>query len=242
MQQFFQSFRTLQVFLISQIASARQIWPTFSSPGSDFCTAATKLQPGLGDALNTCCLCGKFKSLFSRNCVSAEFDEETKMQVPSFSNQFSIVCLLFSHRNTSHTCSGWTWLMPFTKVWSASSFLTLWVQSLSCLFPTHHHVAHLHRFPTLLVFSTHHLLFCQAYADSDVDLFTWGTPITTIALFTILVHLGIETKTWVRMEANVKISFVWMLVQVRTFSRTHPKCTYSLDFNSLQMCWNHRVR
>lgn len=43
----------------------------------------------------------------------------------------------------------------------------------------------------------------QAYADSDVDLFTWGTLITTIALFTILVHLGIETKTWVR----VLISF-----------------------------------
>lgn len=38
----------------------------------------------------------------------------------------------------------------------------------------------------------------QAYADSDVDLFTWGTPITTLALFTILVHLGIETKTWVK--------------------------------------------
>lgn len=48
------------------------------------------------------------------------------------------------------------------------------------------------------------LSFCppcpsQAYADSDVDLFTWGTPITTLALFTILVHLGIETKTWVKM-------------------------------------------
>lgn len=38
----------------------------------------------------------------------------------------------------------------------------------------------------------------QAYADSDVDLFTWGTPITTLALFTILLHLGTETKTWVR--------------------------------------------
>ncbi|KAA0713012.1 putative phospholipid-transporting ATPase VA [Triplophysa tibetana] len=35
-----------------------------------------------------------------------------------------------------------------------------------------------------------------AYVDSDVDLFTWGTPITTLALFTILIHLGIETKTW----------------------------------------------
>ncbi|KAA8589730.1 hypothetical protein FQN60_013095 [Etheostoma spectabile] len=39
-----------------------------------------------------------------------------------------------------------------------------------------------------------------AYADSDVDLFTWGTPITTLALFTILVHLGIETKTWTWMN------------------------------------------
>nr|XP_042133090.1 phospholipid-transporting ATPase VA isoform X2 [Peromyscus maniculatus bairdii] len=35
-----------------------------------------------------------------------------------------------------------------------------------------------------------------AYYDSDVDLFTWGTPVTAIALFTFLLHLGIETKTW----------------------------------------------
>ncbi|XP_058259176.1 phospholipid-transporting ATPase VA isoform X2 [Hemibagrus wyckioides] len=39
-----------------------------------------------------------------------------------------------------------------------------------------------------------------AYADSDVDLFTWGTPITTLALFTILLQLGIETKTWTWMN------------------------------------------
>lgn len=63
-------------------------------------------------------------------------------------------------------------------------------------------------------FSSHLLLFSQAYADSDVDLFTWGTPITTIALFTILVHLGIETKTWVRKEVDVKNSFVCVQVQV----------------------------
>ncbi|KAL0618798.1 putative phospholipid-transporting ATPase VA [Plecturocebus cupreus] len=36
----------------------------------------------------------------------------------------------------------------------------------------------------------------QAYYDSNVDLFTWGTPITTIALLTFLLHLGIETRTW----------------------------------------------
>ncbi|KAF3817944.1 hypothetical protein GH733_014816 [Mirounga leonina] len=36
----------------------------------------------------------------------------------------------------------------------------------------------------------------QACYDSDTDVFTWGTPITAIALFTFLLHLGIETKTW----------------------------------------------
>uniref|UniRef100_A0AAY4DUK9 Phospholipid-transporting ATPase n=1 Tax=Denticeps clupeoides TaxID=299321 RepID=A0AAY4DUK9_9TELE len=46
-----------------------------------------------------------------------------------------------------------------------------------------------------------------AYADSDVDLFTWGTPITTLALFTILLHLGIETKTWVREHTLVILFF-----------------------------------
>ncbi|XP_054829009.1 LOW QUALITY PROTEIN: phospholipid-transporting ATPase VA [Eublepharis macularius] len=34
------------------------------------------------------------------------------------------------------------------------------------------------------------------YYDSDVDIFSWGTPITTLALFTIILHLAIETKTW----------------------------------------------
>ncbi|XP_006861984.1 PREDICTED: probable phospholipid-transporting ATPase VA [Chrysochloris asiatica] len=35
-----------------------------------------------------------------------------------------------------------------------------------------------------------------AYFDSDADMFTWGTPITTVALLTFLLHLSIETKTW----------------------------------------------
>ncbi|XP_060119468.1 phospholipid-transporting ATPase VA-like, partial [Heteronotia binoei] len=34
------------------------------------------------------------------------------------------------------------------------------------------------------------------YYDSDVDIFSWGTPVTTVALFTIILHLAIETKTW----------------------------------------------
>uniref|UniRef100_A0A8C1SGQ8 Phospholipid-transporting ATPase n=1 Tax=Cyprinus carpio TaxID=7962 RepID=A0A8C1SGQ8_CYPCA len=46
-----------------------------------------------------------------------------------------------------------------------------------------------------------------AYVDSDVDLFTWGTPITTLALFTILLHLGIETKTWVTLFFTVALCY-----------------------------------
>uniref|UniRef100_A0A672Q915 Phospholipid-transporting ATPase n=1 Tax=Sinocyclocheilus grahami TaxID=75366 RepID=A0A672Q915_SINGR len=54
-----------------------------------------------------------------------------------------------------------------------------------------------------------------AYVDSDVDLFTWGTPITTLALFTILLHLGIETKTWVSLLRKkmvlCDVEYVYML-------------------------------
>lgn len=35
-----------------------------------------------------------------------------------------------------------------------------------------------------------------AYQDSDIDLFTFGTPLNTISLFTILLHLSIEIKAW----------------------------------------------
>ncbi|XP_076808576.1 phospholipid-transporting ATPase VD-like isoform X3 [Clavelina lepadiformis] len=34
------------------------------------------------------------------------------------------------------------------------------------------------------------------YLDTDVGLIEWGTVITTSAMFVILIHLGIETKTW----------------------------------------------
>uniref|UniRef100_A0A3Q3IRB2 Phospholipid-transporting ATPase n=1 Tax=Monopterus albus TaxID=43700 RepID=A0A3Q3IRB2_MONAL len=36
----------------------------------------------------------------------------------------------------------------------------------------------------------------MAYWNSDVDLFTFGTPLNTISLFTILLHLSIEIKAW----------------------------------------------
>uniref|UniRef100_H3CU53 Phospholipid-transporting ATPase n=1 Tax=Tetraodon nigroviridis TaxID=99883 RepID=H3CU53_TETNG len=35
-----------------------------------------------------------------------------------------------------------------------------------------------------------------AYKDSDIDIFTFGTPINTVSLFTILLHLSIEIKAW----------------------------------------------
>uniref|UniRef100_A0A3Q2DAD7 Phospholipid-transporting ATPase n=1 Tax=Cyprinodon variegatus TaxID=28743 RepID=A0A3Q2DAD7_CYPVA len=35
-----------------------------------------------------------------------------------------------------------------------------------------------------------------AYQGSDVDIFTFGTPLNTTALFTILLHLAIEIKSW----------------------------------------------
>ncbi|XP_041799888.1 phospholipid-transporting ATPase VB [Chelmon rostratus] len=35
-----------------------------------------------------------------------------------------------------------------------------------------------------------------AYRDSDIDVFTFGTPLNTISLFTILLHLSIEIKAW----------------------------------------------
>lgn len=40
----------------------------------------------------------------------------------------------------------------------------------------------------------------QVYRDSDIDLFTFGTPINTVSLFTILLHLSIEIKAWVSPE------------------------------------------
>lgn len=37
----------------------------------------------------------------------------------------------------------------------------------------------------------------QAYQGSDIDIFSFGTPLNTISLFTILLHLSIEIKAWV---------------------------------------------
>ncbi|KAM9358003.1 phospholipid-transporting ATPase VA [Symphorus nematophorus] len=64
-----------------------------------------------------------------------------------------------------------------------------------------------------------------AYADSDVDLFTWGTPITTLALFTILVHLGIETKTWTWMNwLSISFSIALFFTVALCYNASCPTC------------------
>ncbi|XP_071773020.2 phospholipid-transporting ATPase VB isoform X2 [Centroberyx gerrardi] len=52
-----------------------------------------------------------------------------------------------------------------------------------------------------------------AYQDSDIDVFTFGTPLNTVSLFTILLHLSIEIKTWtvvhwVIMLGSVAVYFI----------------------------------
>uniref|UniRef100_A0A8B9U7Q1 Phospholipid-transporting ATPase n=1 Tax=Anas zonorhyncha TaxID=75864 RepID=A0A8B9U7Q1_9AVES len=56
------------------------------------------------------------------------------------------------------------------------------------------------------------------YYDSEVDIFSWGTPITTIALFTIILHLAIETKTWV----SILLFFFVALVYNASCPVCHP--------------------
>ncbi|XP_047231171.1 phospholipid-transporting ATPase VA [Girardinichthys multiradiatus] len=64
-----------------------------------------------------------------------------------------------------------------------------------------------------------------AYTDSDVDLFTWGTPITAIALFTILVHLGIETKTWTWMNwLSIAFSVALFFIVALCYNASCPTC------------------
>uniref|UniRef100_A0A8C4HB51 Phospholipid-transporting ATPase n=1 Tax=Dicentrarchus labrax TaxID=13489 RepID=A0A8C4HB51_DICLA len=64
-----------------------------------------------------------------------------------------------------------------------------------------------------------------AYADSDVDLFTWGTPFTTLALFTILVHLGIETKTWTWMNwLSIAFSIALFFTVALCYNASCPTC------------------
>ncbi len=50
----------------------------------------------------------------------------------------------------------------------------------------------------------------QAYYDSDVGLIEWGTVVTTAAVFVILLHLAIETKTWVSAFDDICLFRGWI--------------------------------
>ncbi|KAF4078777.1 hypothetical protein AMELA_G00185370 [Ameiurus melas] len=64
-----------------------------------------------------------------------------------------------------------------------------------------------------------------AYADSDVDLFSWGTPITTLALLTILLQLGIETKTWTWMNwVSIAFSVGLFFTVALCYNASCPTC------------------
>ncbi|KAM9741456.1 phospholipid-transporting ATPase VB [Menidia menidia] len=60
------------------------------------------------------------------------------------------------------------------------NFLTFWISILDAFYQS------------LVCFFIPYL----AYQDSDIDIFTFGTPLNTISLFTILLHLSIEIKSW----------------------------------------------
>ncbi|XP_073913804.1 phospholipid-transporting ATPase VB isoform X4 [Castor canadensis] len=44
------------------------------------------------------------------------------------------------------------------------------------------------------------------YKDSDIDVFTFGTPVNTISLITILLHQAMEMKTWTIIHGAVLLS------------------------------------
>ncbi|XP_034546675.1 probable phospholipid-transporting ATPase VB [Notolabrus celidotus] len=66
-----------------------------------------------------------------------------------------------------------------------------------------------------------------AYRDSDIDVFTFGTPLNTISLFTILLHLSIEIKAWtwvhwVIMLGSVAVFFIATLAYSGTCITCNP--------------------
>ncbi|XP_029460604.1 probable phospholipid-transporting ATPase VA isoform X2 [Rhinatrema bivittatum] len=64
------------------------------------------------------------------------------------------------------------------------------------------------------------------YFDSDVDVFTWGTPIVTLALFTIMIHLSIETKTWTWFNvASIVFSILLFFSVALIYNSSCPSCS-----------------
>uniref|UniRef100_A0A7N6BNQ9 Phospholipid-transporting ATPase n=1 Tax=Anabas testudineus TaxID=64144 RepID=A0A7N6BNQ9_ANATE len=66
-----------------------------------------------------------------------------------------------------------------------------------------------------------------AYQDTDIDVFTFGTPLNTVSLFTILLHLSIEIKAWtvvhwVTMVGSVALYFIVTLAYSATCVTCNP--------------------
>ncbi|KAM6438904.1 phospholipid-transporting ATPase VA [Rhynochetos jubatus] len=65
----------------------------------------------------------------------------------------------------------------------------------------------------------------ETYYDSEVDIFSWGTPITTIALFTIILHLAIETKTWTFLHwSSCIFSILLFFLVALVYNASCPVC------------------
>ncbi|XP_039630996.1 probable phospholipid-transporting ATPase VB isoform X2 [Polypterus senegalus] len=63
------------------------------------------------------------------------------------------------------------------------------------------------------------------YKDSDIDVFSFGTPINTVAFFTILLHLAIEIKTWTLMHwATMAGSILFYFVVSLAYCATCVTC------------------
>ncbi|XP_054890607.1 phospholipid-transporting ATPase VB [Poeciliopsis prolifica] len=91
------------------------------------------------------------------------------------------------------------------------NFLTFWISILDAFYQS------------LICFFIPYL----AYQDSDVDLFTFGMPLNTAALFTILLHLAIEIKSWtlvhwVIMVGSVALYFIVTLAYTATCVTCNP--------------------
>uniref|UniRef100_A0A8C3VUG9 Phospholipid-transporting ATPase n=1 Tax=Catagonus wagneri TaxID=51154 RepID=A0A8C3VUG9_9CETA len=63
------------------------------------------------------------------------------------------------------------------------------------------------------------------YKDSDIDVFTFGTPINTISLATILLHQAMEMKTWTIIHGLVLLgSFLMYFVLSLVYNATCVTC------------------
>ncbi|XP_006906543.1 probable phospholipid-transporting ATPase VB [Pteropus alecto] len=63
------------------------------------------------------------------------------------------------------------------------------------------------------------------YKDSDIDVFTFGTPINTISLATILLHQAMEMKTWTIIHGLVLAgSFLMYFVVTLVYNATCVTC------------------